>query len=110
MPFHLVRSMSGREHFIGKAGADVTLKVTAPAGDECRVLHIQYATDPVDSEPPLICRVREGRESLFVLVEARQAGALLNLVEVAGDGSEQVLDPFFFDPLNPARGYIIRGE
>ena len=109
MPFHLVRSVSGREHFIGAVGVDVTLRVTAPSGDECRVLHIQYATDPVDSEPPLICQIREGREPLFVLVEATRAGLLLNLVEVAEDGSEQVLDPFFYDPMNPARGYIIRG-
>jgi hypothetical protein len=110
MSFHLARSMSGREHFVGRSGDDVTLKVTAPSGGQCRVLHIQYANDPVDSEPPLICRLRNGRETLVVLVEAVPAGVLLNLVEVGDGGSEQVLDPFHFDPMNPARGYIVKGE
>jgi hypothetical protein len=110
MAFHLVRSTSGREHFIGRIGADVQLNVSAPEGGRCRVLHIQYADDEIDSEPPLICHLRAGRETLVVLVEAVPAGTMLNLIEVAPDGSEQVLDPFHFDPMNPARGYILKGE
>jgi len=110
MAFQLVRSTSGREHFIGKVSADVTLRVTAPDGGACEILHIQYATDPVDSEPPMICRLTNGRKPLFVLVEAFPAGTLLNLLEVDEHGNEQVLDHFHFDPMNPARGYIIIGE
>ena len=110
MPFQLTRSTSGREHFIGKSGADVTLKIAAPDGASCKILHIQYAQDPVDSEPPMICRISTGHEPLFVLVEAFPAGTLLNLIELDEAGNEQVLDPFHFDPMNPAKGYIIKGE
>ncbi len=110
MPFQLKRSNTGREHFIGNPGSEVTVKVTAPAGGACEILHIQYATDPVDSVPPMICRLTGGRKPLFVLVEAFPAGTLLNVLEVDDAGNEQVLDHFHFDPMNPARGYIISAE
>jgi len=53
--------------------------------------------------------VATGTKTLVVLVEASQASAALQLIELCADGSRQVLRPFIFDPSNPAKGYRVLG-
>jgi hypothetical protein len=109
MPCSLTPSLTGREDFSAPTGAVVTIRIEAPAGCSARMLHIRYGKDPIDALPPLQFTVDKGRKILVVLVEASKPGALLQLIEVCGSGKEQVVDRFHFDPLNPARGYIVHG-
>ncbi|PYS50434.1 MAG: hypothetical protein DMG13_21000 [Acidobacteria bacterium] len=101
-------STTSREDFIGKTGTTVTLKLTGPSGAGAEIVHIRYAGEAVDDDEPFQFEIDQGAKMLVVLAEASKPGALLQLVENCGD-SEQVIDRFHFDPMNPARGYIVRG-
>jgi hypothetical protein len=109
MACSLTPSTTAKEDFTAPVGAVVTLRIEPPPGVTARVLHIRYGKDPLDAKPPYQFTVVKGRKILTVLVEASKAGALLRLVEVCGGSTEQVIDRFHFDPMNPARGYIILG-
>jgi len=110
MPCQLRPSTTSREDFLGAIGAKVTVKLKGPAGKGAEIVHIRYAGTEIDTEPPFEFTIKKGAKFLVVLAEASEAGILLQLVEECGGGGEQVLDRFHFDPMNPARGYIIRGE
>jgi hypothetical protein len=109
MSCQLTHSTTAREDFLGQAGATVTIKLKGPAAAGAEIVHIRYAGTEIDSEPPFQFTIRKGAKILVVLAEASEAGVLLQLVEVCGDGEEQVLDRFHFDPKNPGRGYIVKG-
>lgn len=100
----------GGQDFAAPVGRTVRLSVEGPAGVKVKLLHIRYASDPVDEQDPFEFRVIEGSRNLIVLVEAESAGAELRLIEACDDGSKQVLRTFFFDPGGPAKGYRIVGE
>jgi hypothetical protein len=106
----LTPSVSGQEDFVGPAGGGITLRLEGDPGTGAEIVHIRYDTDPIDAEPPLQFTIKRGSKMLVVLVEASAPGARLRLVEVCGDGREQVIDRFHFDPRNPARGYVITGR
>jgi hypothetical protein len=101
-------STSFKEDFIGEVNSNVTIKLTGPAGAAAEIVHIRYAGEPVDDEAPYQFKIQPGAKMLVVLAEASKPGALLQLIEDCG-GKEQVIDRFHFDPMNPARGYIVRG-
>jgi len=105
----LTPSISSKEDFTGAKGKDVTLKLKGPAGAGAKIVHIRYASEEVDATPPLAFTVKAGAKILVVLVEASKPGALVQLIEDCGAAADQVIDRFHFDPMNPARGYIIRG-
>jgi hypothetical protein len=105
----MTSSRTGEEDFIAPSRCEVTLRLTAPVGTGAQILHIRYDHDQIDDEPPIQFTVRSGAKILVLLVEATEPGALLRLMEVSGEGEEQVIDRFHFDPRNPARGYIITG-
>lgn len=109
MPCQLTPSMTAREDFLATTGEKVSVKIKGPSGKGAEILHIRYASTEIDSEPPFEFTIRKGVKMLVVLAEASEAGALLQLVEECPGGGEQVLDRFHFDPMNPARGYMIRG-
>ena len=109
MACSLTPATTAREDFTAPIGDVVTIRLEPPSGVTGRILLLRYGKDPIDSEPPLQFTVAKGRKILTVLVEASKAGALLQLIEVCGGGTEQVIDRFHFDPMNPARGYIILG-
>lgn len=109
MPSSLSPSTTGKERFTAPAGRVVTLKLRAPAGVQARMLHLRYGKNPIDATPPLQFTVAKGRRILVVLAEASKPGALLQLLEVCDDGTEQVVDAFHFDPFGPARGYLVLG-
>jgi hypothetical protein len=104
----LTPSTTAKEDFVSAIGDEVTVGVKAAAGAKVKILHIRYAGSEVDAEPPYQFKVKAGAMMLVVLVEASKAGVLVQLVETCEDG-EQVIDRFHFDPMNPARGYIVRG-
>jgi hypothetical protein len=105
----LVPSTTPKADFTAKVKAEVTIKLKGPVGSGAQILHIRYARDEVDLTPPLQFTVKNGARMLVVLCEASKPGALLQLIEDCGDGHEQVLDRIHFDPMSPARGYIIQG-
>ena len=105
----LTPSTTSKEDFTAPVGSDVTIKLKGPTGTGAKILHIRYAGGEVDLTPPLQFTVKTGAKMLVVLAEASKPGALLQLIEDCGGGVEQVVDRFHFDPMNPARGYIIRG-
>jgi hypothetical protein len=105
----LTPSIGAREDFIAKAGCTVTLILKGPENTGAEIVHIRYAGTEIDAEPPFQFKVRKGPRILIVLSEASTAGAMLQLVEQCNDGTEQVVDRFYYDPMNPARGYIIKG-
>ena len=104
----LTPSLTSREDFTGKKGCKVTLKLKGPAGTGAEFVHVRYGGDEITSDPPQF-DIKAGAKMLVVLVEASQPGAMLQLIESCGGTDEQVLDRFHFDPMNPARGYIVRG-
>jgi hypothetical protein len=97
-----------KEDFIGKAGNTVTLKVKGPTGAGIEIVHLRYDQHEVDADAPFQFTIKKKLALLVVLVEASQPGALIQLIEVCG-ATEQVIDRFHFDPMNPARGYLVRG-
>lgn len=99
---------TAREDFIGKTNATVTVSLSGPANAGAEIVHLRYAGEPVDLEDPFQFKIQPGANFLVVLVEASKPGILCRLVENCGTTS-QVLDRFHYDPMNPARGYIIRG-
>ena len=109
MPCCIQTSTSGGEDFLAPVGRVVTLRLAAPPGCAATIMHIRYGADPIDETPPLQFTVARGLKLLVVLVEASAPGVLAQLVEVADDESEQVIDRFHYDPQNPARGYSIKG-
>ena len=108
MATSLTPSSSPKEDFTGPVGNVVTVKLKGPSGAGAKIVHIRYANDEIDTTPPLEFKLKAGAKIFVVLVEASKPGALVQVIEDGG-GSEQVLDRFHFDPMNPARGYIIRG-
>jgi hypothetical protein len=70
---------------------------------------LRYDKTAIDNEAPFQFTLRKKLALLVVVVEASTPGALLRLIEVCGT-DEQVLDRFHYDPMNPARGYLVRGE
>ncbi|HYI97663.1 MAG TPA: hypothetical protein VEX68_29255 [Bryobacteraceae bacterium] len=109
MPCQLTPSTTAREDFLGTSGSKVTVKLKGPAGKGAEIVHIRYAGTEIDTESPFEFTLRKGAKFLVVLAEASEAGVLLQLIEECGSGDEQVLDRFHFDPMNPARGYLVRG-
>ncbi len=106
----LTLSTTSKEDFLGAVGCKVTVKLKASAGAGAEIVHIRYAGDQLDEEEPFQFDIVKGSNMLVVLVEASKPGTLLQLVEDCGAGAQQVLDRFHFDPMNPARGYIVRGS
>lgn len=110
MSCNLTPSTTAREDFLGATGVKVVVKLKGPTGTGAEIVHIRYAGTEIDTESPFEFTIRKGVKFLVVLAEASEAGALLQLIEECGNGDEQVLDRFHFDPMNPARGYLVRGE
>jgi hypothetical protein len=104
----LTPSTGTKEDFLGTTGCQVTINLKGPAVAGAEIVHARYAGDEIQSDPPQFT-LRTGAKMLVVVAEASQPGALLQLVETCGTGPEQVLDRFHFDPMTPARGYIVRG-
>ena len=100
----------GEEDFLAPAGDTVTLELRGPARSGAEIVHFRYDQTALDDEEPFQFIVKKKRAMLVVVAEASKPGALLFLVEVCDDGSEQTIDRFNFDPMNPARGYLVRGE
>jgi len=105
----LTPSVTSKEDFIATVKCEVTVKLKGPSGTGAKIVHIRYDEDEIDPTPPLQFKVKAGPKILVVLAEASKPGALLQLIEDCGGTSEQVIDRFHFDPMNPARGYIVRG-
>jgi hypothetical protein len=105
----LVPSTTSKEDFTAKVKCEVTLTLKGPSGAGAKIVHLRYDEDEVDSAPPLQFTVKTGPRMLVVLFEASKPGALMQLIEDCGGGNQQVIDRVHFDPMNPARGYIIRG-
>ena len=110
MSLKLTPSTTSREDFTGTTGQTVTVIIKAPQASDAEIVHIRYAGTEIDSTPPFQFTIRKGAKFLVILAEASQAGILLQVVEVGSDGEKQVIDRFHYDPMNPARGYIIRGS
>jgi hypothetical protein len=108
MACHLVPSTTSREDFTAGIDDEVTITLKGPAGAGAKIVHLRYDEDPIDLVAPLQFTVKSGARMLVVLAEASKPGALLQLIEECGN-NRQVLDRFHFDPMNPARGYIVRG-
>ena len=108
MPCCLTLSTTSKEDFLGKVGCNVTIKLKGPSDAGAEIVHIRYAGQPIDDVEPFQFEIEKGAQMLVVLAEASKPGAVLQLVEDCG-GSAQVIDRFHFDPMNPARGYILRG-
>jgi hypothetical protein len=109
MACELTPSTTAREDFNGNSGSTVSVKLKGPAGKGAEIVHIRYAGTEIVSQPPFQFTIRKGAKMLVVLAEASEPGVLLQFIEECTAGGEQVLDRFHFDPMNPARGYIVRG-
>ena len=107
MPCLLKPSSTGNEDFLVVTGKTVTIALT---GSNAKILHIRYGSDEIDLDPPYEFTSKSGPKILTVLAEASKPGVLLHLEEVCPDGSKQELRRFYYDPMSPARGYIIRGK
>jgi len=105
----LTSSTGAREDFTAATGCEVTLILKGPKNTGAQIVHIRYAGTHIDTDPPFQFKVNKGARVLIVLAEASKAGTLLQLIEKCEDGTEQVVDRFYYDPMNPARGYIIKG-
>lgn len=105
----LTPSNTAREDFTAAKGCKVRLKLKAPAGSGAEVVHVRYAGEEITADPPEFV-VKQGAKILVVLAEGSQvsAGAVIQLIEDC-DGGDEVIDRFHYDPMNPARGYIVRG-
>ena len=99
----------GTEDFTGSAGDQVTLKLKGPSSAGAEIVHLRYDMTEVDPDPPFQFTIKKKLAMLILLVEASQPGALIKFIEVCGD-DENVLDRFHYDPMNPARGYLVRGQ
>lgn len=110
MSCHLEHSTTGKEDYLAETGSRVTVALKGPAGSKARILHIRYGSEEVDPTPPFQFDVKRGARILTVLVEASKPGVMLQLIEVCGGGKRQVISRFHYDPMGPARGYIIRGK
>lgn len=98
----------GREDFIGKAGDAVSLRVKGPSASNVEIVHLRYDHSEVDATEPFEFTIKKKLAMLVVLVEASKPGVLVQLIEECDNG-QQVIDRFHFDPMNPARGYLVRG-
>ncbi len=107
MGCNLKLSPTGDVDFVGPSGANVTLKVTAPQGVDAEIVHLRYAGSGV-SQAPFKFTIKDGTHVLVVVVEASKAGALVQLREDCGDGTDKVLSTFHFDPKNPAPGFFVK--
>lgn len=105
MSCSLTISTGAEEDFTGAVGAEVTLGV---AGKGVSLVHVRYGDQPITSDPPVFT-ILDGATMLVVVAEATKPGALVQLLEVCGGSAKQVLNQFHFDPMNPARGYVVRG-
>ena len=108
MACSLTASTTAREDFVGKTGSTVTISVGGPTTAGVEIVGLRYAGAAVDLEEPDEFTNASGANFLTVLVEASKPGVLCQLIEVCGQ-DQQVIDRFHYDPMNPARGYIIRG-
>lgn len=108
MACSLTPSTTAREDFTGKTGSTVTLTLKAPDSAGLEIVGLRYAREAVDLEEPFEFDIKAGPNFLTVLVEGSKPGILCQLIEVCGT-DQQVIDRFFYDPMTPARGYIIRG-
>lgn len=98
---------SGSVDFLGSSGTTVTLTLTGPAGVDAEIVHLRYAGTGVSASPFQFTQ-KSGTNLLVVVVEASKAGALIQLREDCGDGTDNVLSTFHYDPQNPAPGFFIK--
>ncbi len=101
----LTPSTGAKEDFTGTTGGQVTLKVK---GTGVALVHVRYAEQPVTSDPPKF-EIQKNANMLVVVAEGAKPGTLVQLVEACDSSADNVLDRFHYDPMNPARGYIVRG-
>lgn len=107
MACSLKQSPTGDADFVGPVGAVVTIELTAPNGVVADILDVRYAGNEV-AGPPFQFTVQAGLQFLVILAEASQPGALLELREDCGNGTDNLLTTFHFDPQNPARGFFVK--
>jgi hypothetical protein len=101
----------GEEDFTAPTGATVTLELRGPARSGAEIVHLRYDQTALDDEEPFQFTVKRKQAMLVVVAEASKPGVLLFLVEICDeDGSEQIIDRFNYDPMNPARGYLVQGD
>lgn len=104
-------STTAGDDFVANVGRTVTITLKSAGGSGAfKLVHIRYAGDQLDEDPPFQFTVKSGSNMLVVLAEASTPGLLLQMIEVCDDGTEQILDRFHFDPKNPGRGYFIAGS
>ena|SRR5438105_1419637 len=101
----LTPSTGAKEDFTGATGCQVTLNVK---GSGVALVHVRYAEKAVTSDPPTF-DIQNGGKMLVVVAEGAKPGVMIQLLEACDDATDQVLDRFHYDPMNPARGYIVRG-
>lgn len=104
----LLKPSTGNEDFLVAPGQTVTIKLTGQSG--AKILHIRYGNEEIDATKPFQFKSRRGANILTVLAEAPRPGVLLHLREVCPNGDTQALKSFYYDPMSPARGFIIRGK
>ena len=103
-------STTAGDDFVANAGSTVTIALRSGGeSGSFKLVHIRYAGDQLDEDPPFQFKVVAGSNLLTVVAEASVPGLLLQMVEVCDDGTEQFLDRFHYDPKNPGRGYFIAG-
>lgn len=107
MACNLKISTSPTVDFEGPAGASVTLKLTSPDNVDAKIVHVRYAKNGI-AQPPFNFTLTAGTNLLVVIAEDTKPGALLQLREDCGDGTDNMLTTFHYDPFNPARGYFIQ--
>lgn len=98
---------SGNVDFLGTSGVTVTLKLTGPEDVDAEIVHLRYAGTGVSQEPFQFTQ-KSGTNLLVVVVEASKSGAVIQLREDCGDGSDNVLSTFHYDPQNPAPGFFVK--
>lgn len=104
-------STTAGDDFVANVDRTVTIGLrSAGEGGSFKLVHIRYASDQLDEDPPFQFQVRAGSNLLVVVAEASVPGLLLQMIEVCDDGTEQILDRFHYDPKNPGRGYFIAGS
>ncbi len=108
MACSLTPSTTAREDFLAKTGSTVTLTISGPGTAGVELVALRYAGAAVDLQEPYEFTIQSGANFLTVLIEASKPGVLCQLIEVCGT-DQQVIDRLHYDPMNPARGYIIRG-
>lgn len=108
MACNLKLSPTADADFVGKAGSKANLILTSADDPSADIVTVRYAGQDL-GDPPFQFTVQPGMKSLVVLVESTEPGALLELREDCGDGSNHPLDTFHYDPGNPANGYAVKG-